>query len=1535
MREWTLLSIIFLAWSLSLIASGEGALDYPHNGTNNISCDSCHFIYGTQPSLLPPWTVHTPQDIDDTQFNTLCWSCHNDIDAPYMRTHSSLQIDNSYGNWTVECRVCHNPHTQRQFRSYGSASYLYSGQSTSVTGSTITKTNAGWTANQWAGKIVVGNISKPDYNYKILSNTPDTLTVEGAINTAYVQTGNTFAIVYGKLIKNSIDLGKITITPPKSGSKTTRFFNSTLSKSFADGDTTYDGVCEVCHTQTTHFRNGAYGSDPTYTDPLHTNMGSPAGTRCVNCHMHENGFAGMGGGAHKTHILKGYGPQLLCAECHGSNVPPTLADGQNLANTTVCNNCHSTTGATIAKTYWGQSGSSEGTAGSWAVATSETSYCGSCHDATPGNTKKDGTGDTAPNVIGNGTTYGYSITGHGKASGNYTRLSWQDTTATGNPAANRQCSACHNLTSTHFNNATDRLKSGYENDANNSNCKQCHNPGNTAVADPQWYTTYANYQNSAHSSKKCSVCHDVHGASGVNIGMTKLNQESLCNQVGCHSGIGGHPGVGSTTFTHTSKNYTLECVSCHNVHLITGTYAQANSNKSPVTMFSNNTAVWGDDWNEKMDFYAGGGTYRTPNGESFTGTQLPDYASFCTDCHGQAGSAPFGINWGSDPHGKGSANQPNGYGVCPNWGTSCGKAFGWDGDDCVGTQSQCWPVIPRGEGDELFSREPYTHRERVAGANFTLSCTDCHTGHGSGNLGRSNVNGGSFSGTWNTMCNNCHWYYSDWHAGMACGSASCHITNSPHRASNMSGSGGTRTHESGLVLNYRFEGNLKDSGGWELDGKWFSTAGSFTTGKVGQAAVLGEDITVQVGTENSYWSNDEGNHGTWKFTVMKYNTTLEAWVYPTDSAKSEYDIFYPHNGYNNGDYGFSLKKINNTLRAAFNMQSDNNSFTQGGMSGIRGAYSSIAIPLNKWTHIAATFDTSGADRNPSDPSVGRIRIYVNGEDVTTSDSSGANMQPGAGETSIFAYAENSPWNQGICYVGTWCASDFSVGGFDWQAYNYIGSIDEAKVWNITKPVSYFDAIDAANAPEIVSAEVSRVNQLTVTFSEGVYTNNNSTGDLVPADFVYTDTDNGRTITAVTHTAGSRTAVLTLSSNLDTSNDIGVDTVKAVANSIFDNYALAAGTTAVTISGSITPPAINSAVVSSANKVTVTFSKAVYTNSDSTGALTPADFTYTDIDNGRTITAVTHTAGSTTAVLTLSSNIDATNDIGVDTVAAVANSIFDNIGVAAGTSAVTLSGSLCPSPATFNLNEAAGSTTVQDSQGYLTGSVVGASVMTGSAYSGDGSSKYITFTGNDSCLQATTALTIEARIKPTGIPADTTTYIARIFARNYNNNYNYQISVWRNNSVYSGLYTAPAGQTSIALWLLTDGTTTWKPVLTNYTGAKTGSENDCPIVSNHWYQVKAVWNTNKPGGTSGQFFTPADIYIDDQGTDGNGAGESWTGYINCTDSDQSLKTDTVKFYTNDKITAGSGSFAIGANKDTLTTLRFNGLIDWIIWKDSVD
>jgi predicted CXXCH cytochrome family protein len=1178
----------------------------------------------------------------------------------------------------------------------------------------------------------------------------------------------------------------------------------------------------------------------------------------------------MGGGAHPTHVTDDNGPMVECTDCHGSNTPPMLADGQDLANTTVCDNCHSADGVSTAKTYWPND------PGTWITSQGESGFCGSCHDETPGNTKGDGTGDNAPNIVGDGATYGFYVNGHGKASGNYQRLSWQDTTATGNPAANRGCSDCHDLTSQHFNNSTDRLKSGYENDSDNTNCNNCHISG-IADNDPQWYTTSTAFETSAHNLTNpltsnpmlCTDCHDVHGSSGNYPGMTIADQESLCYQ--CHTeGVVQNNAISGATladdiqqafgfsdsskhnlgtgYTISSSSYSLECVSCHNVHIVTGKYWEADQNKSPITRISTpsnpegNLEIWGDESGEKMNDY--GGTYRTPGGDPFTGDQLPNYTDFCEECHetmpdpsAQAG-AHGNLGFDSDPHGLNSANSPNGGGTCPDR-FSCGKAQGWDGDDCTGTQDDCWPVMTRGKGDQLWSRPPYNHEERITGANFALSCTDCHEAHGSSvrSLIRTNPNNGTGTTIWNTMCNNCHYYYSDWHDGMSCGNASCHVsdrmtntgTDSIHRMANMYGDANQRTFNSGLVLDMRFEGDLSDSGTWRLHGKWMDDiAGSFTNGKSGQAVVLDGGKNIQVGTRDDYWSTDDGKHGTWKYTEMKHNTTLEAWVYPT-ADQDYHSIFTKHVGYVDGGYEFALQKINGALRAVFYMQADNNGFAQDGRAGVRGAHSSVSVPLNKWTHVAVTFDTGGPDRDPSDPSVGRIRIYVNGEDVTTSDPSGNLVQPGSGETSIFAYSENSPWNESICYNGDWCASEFSIGGFYGWQNEFVGYIDEAKVWNVTKDTSYFSSYDSQTGPYISTVEgLIGSDTLTVTFSEGVYANTGAIGDLQLSDFTLTDTngDNPRTITAVTHTAGDSTATITMSAPLIPA-DVGVDTLAAVASSIYDEYDNAAGTDAVTI---------------------------------------------------------------------------------------------------------VLSDQCPTSPVSFPLNDPPGSSYIMDTQNILYGVVNGTGTLTGSEYSGggDGSGRYIMFDYNSTCLQVDRKMTLEARIKPTGIPADTSTnYIRRIFDRASVGNY--QMSVWRNEGWTN--FTAPSGEASIALWVNngnddTDGAV-WNVVLTNYTGAETGSENECPIVSDHWYQIKAVWDSDITGAI------PAKIYIDDQGTDGADTSENWAGMIDCTDADQSLADSNKVVAEGWEIKKSDGNFAIGANRNNPANNLFNGLIDWINWKDTVN
>jgi len=118
-----------------------------------------------------------------------------------------------------------------------------------------------------------------------------------------------------------------------------------------------------------------------------------------------------------------------------------------------------------------------------------------------------------------------------------------------------------------------------------------------------------------------------------------------------------------------------------------------------------------------------------------------------------------------------------------------------------------------------------------------------------------------------------------------------------------------------------------------------------------------------------------------------------------------------------------------------------------------------------------------------------------------------------------------------------------------------------------------------------------------------------------------------------------------------------------------------------------------------------------------------------------------------------------------------------------------------------------------------------------------------------------------------------------------------------------------------------GGDSWKPVLTNYTYY--------PIVANHWYNITVVWNSGKIGGI------PANIFVDDQGTDGNNNGENWPGYVDTTDSGQLQLTSNKRIYEGDQIMTSDGQFVIGANINNHANNVFDGLIDWLSWKDSID
>jgi hypothetical protein len=76
-----------------------------------------------------------------------------------------------------------------------------------------------------------------------------------------------------------------TLRAPNRTSVTVKFLGSTGINSFADGDGTNDGICEVCHTATKYYRRDGSGF------ANHSGGANQSGKNCTSCHSHNTGFA--------------------------------------------------------------------------------------------------------------------------------------------------------------------------------------------------------------------------------------------------------------------------------------------------------------------------------------------------------------------------------------------------------------------------------------------------------------------------------------------------------------------------------------------------------------------------------------------------------------------------------------------------------------------------------------------------------------------------------------------------------------------------------------------------------------------------------------------------------------------------------------------------------------------------------------------------------------------------------------------------------------------------------------------------------------------------------------------------------------------------------------------------------------------------------------------------------------------------------------------------------------------------------------------
>ncbi|MDY6990444.1 MAG: choice-of-anchor Q domain-containing protein [Thermodesulfobacteriota bacterium] len=230
------------------------------------------------------------------------------------------------------------------------------------------------------------------------------------------------------------------INTPNSGSKQVALTARTGVNSGADGDETYDGACEVCHTGTLYHTND--GDNTNHFD----------GVDCVACHPHSTpdmfgALAVTAIESHQTHMGDPKGPVITaCTDCHHASTYSLFSDGEPLASTTACDTCHSPDGtydgSQLAKDNWvSRVYEADGTT----LQPGMDEWCATCHDEAPAVML----GVSAPQVMGDesavtpyGTGYGFNKTGHGLPA-------METYPATGSPGADLGCLDCHDAAMAH------------------------------------------------------------------------------------------------------------------------------------------------------------------------------------------------------------------------------------------------------------------------------------------------------------------------------------------------------------------------------------------------------------------------------------------------------------------------------------------------------------------------------------------------------------------------------------------------------------------------------------------------------------------------------------------------------------------------------------------------------------------------------------------------------------------------------------------------------------------------------------------------------------------------------------------------------------------------------------------------------------------------------------------------------------------------------------------------------------------------------
>jgi hypothetical protein len=186
------------------------------------------------------------------------------------------------------------------------------------------------------------------------------------------------------------------------------------------------------------------------------------------------------------------------------------------------------------------------------------------------------------------------------------------------------------------------------------------------------------------------------------------------------------------------------CTACHNPHIARRNKANLmDSSYSAISLPSAHDEHWGDELNEQMSDYSSsylspiavGGSYEPVGSTNPGGDLIPDYNTFCLECHGTTSAPITSVNHSTTL-------------LSINWAGS--------GGDTVSAGDKHGTNVTTGDVD---TQAPYCNT-----FDIVLSCCDCHEPHGSpyDYLMRRSINGetvnpiGVIIGDRGNQCRQCH-----------------------------------------------------------------------------------------------------------------------------------------------------------------------------------------------------------------------------------------------------------------------------------------------------------------------------------------------------------------------------------------------------------------------------------------------------------------------------------------------------------------------------------------------------------------------------------------------------------------------------------------------------------------------------------------------------------------------------------------------------------------------------------------------------------